>query len=159
MIRISRLSDYAVVIAGWLAGRDEVHTLDEISTATHIPLPTVRKVTRMLTLGGLCFARKGARGGYKLAYPAEQITLLGVLESIDGELAMTQCAKSTGCECSLMGHCAVESGWRIINRVIREALSRLTIADLQHMDLAEETVWQRLLQGMAGDADPVIVRH
>jgi len=159
MIRISRLSDYGVVIAGWLAGQDEVRTLDEISAATHIPLATVRKVTRLLTLRGLCSARKGAHGGYRLAYPGEQITLLAVLEAIDGELAMTQCTKSSGCECSLMGNCAVEGGWRIINRVIRETLSRLTIADIQHVDLAEETVWQRLLQDIAGESGPMILRH
>jgi len=159
MLRISRLSDYAVVIAGWLGRQSEVRTLDDISAGTHIPLPTVRKVTRLLTLSGLCSARKGARGGYSLAGPPEQITLLAVLEAIDGELAMTQCCKSSGCECSLVGHCAVEGGWRIINRVIREALSRLTIADLQHVDLAEETVWQRLLQNAAGESGPVILHH
>jgi FeS assembly SUF system regulator len=159
MIRISRLSDYAVVIAAWLAEQTEVRTLEDISGGTHIPLATVRKVTRLLTLGGLCAARKGAHGGYQLSEPAEQITLLAVLEAVDGELAMTQCAKSSGCECSLVGHCAVEGGWRIINRVIRATLSHLTVADLRHVDLAEETVWQRLLQDAAGESGPVILRH
>lgn len=159
MIRISRLSDYAVVITGWLADQEQVRTLEQISQGTGIPLATVRKVTRLLTVSELCSARKGAQGGYQLVRPPEQMTLLAVLEAIDGELAMTQCAKSSGCECSLVGHCAVEGGWRIINRVIREALSRLTIADLRHVDMAEETVWQRLLQSASGESGPVVLRH
>ncbi|MGM0632690.1 MAG: SUF system Fe-S cluster assembly regulator [Pseudomonadota bacterium] len=145
MLRISKLSDYAVVIVSSMASENERHTLDELSHNTNIPLATVRKLLRQLTLSGLCIGKKGAKGGYSLAFSPEEISVLDVLQAVDGELALTQCARSHGCDCSLVDDCGLKRSWQIINSVIRDTLTRLSIADLGSNDFDSQMVRSRLI--------------
>ncbi len=130
MLRISKMSDYAVVLVSKMAGTSERLTLDDLVTATAVPLASVRKLMRLLTLAGICVGKKGAGGGYCLQRSASDISVLEVLEAVDGELALTQCAQQGDCECSLQPHCEVKHSWQVINGVIRRTLSQLSIADL-----------------------------
>lgn len=145
MLRISKLSDYAVVIVSRMAADTERHTLEELSESTNVPLATVRKLLRQLTVSGLCTGKKGAKGGYSLAIPPEEISVLDVLQAVDGELALTQCAKSHGCDCSLVDDCAVKESWQIINMVIRDTLARLSITDIKSSDFNNHMLRNRLI--------------
>jgi FeS assembly SUF system regulator len=155
MIRISKLADYSVVIMGWLAQQQKPSTIKQISDGTQIPLATVRKLTRFLTAAELCRARKGPHGGYSLARPAQQVSLLSVIEAVEGEMAVTECALQDGCDCSLMPHCDARPGWQVINLIIRNLLSGLSVADVMHENISESAVMERLVQFNAGTGQPV----
>ena len=155
MIRISKLADYAVVMMGWLAEQETPATIEQISEATHVPLATVRKLARFLVQAELCKARKGPHGGYRLAYPSEQISLLAVIEAVEGETAITDCARHDGCECSLLPHCDARPGWQVINRVIRNLLSGVSVADVIHENISEPVVMERLAYRAAEAGQPV----
>jgi len=157
MIRISKLADYAVVIMGWLAQQHSPCTIEQISEATQIPIATVRKLTRFLAQAELCRARKGPHGGYRLAHPPEQISLLSVIEAVEGEMAVTECAQQDGCDCSLMPQCNARPGWQIINRIIRNLLCGLSVADIVHESISEPAVMERLFK-VASGGQPVGLR-
>jgi len=145
MVRISKLADYAVIITGWLADQTEARTIEDIAAGTHLPVATVRKLTRLLTRAGICSARKGPHGGYRLAMAPEDITLLAVVESVEGEITLTECARQTGCDCALMPHCHARGGWQIINRILRSLFAQLRIADVAGGNLGDSRIMAHLL--------------
>ena len=66
MLRLSKLTDYAVVVLVRLSHADTVQTSPGIAAAIGIPEPTVAKVLKTLAAGGLVASQRGARGGYRL---------------------------------------------------------------------------------------------
>ena len=96
MLRLSKLTDYAVVVLVRLsetepAGEDAVQTSPGIAAATGVPEPTVAKVLKALACGGLVASQRGARGGYRLARPLGSIAIADVIAAIDGPIALTAC--------------------------------------------------------------------
>ena len=66
MLRLSKLTDYAVVVLVRLASGETVQTSPGIAASIGIPEPTVAKVLKALTCYGLVGSQRGARGGYRL---------------------------------------------------------------------------------------------
>ncbi|MCO6415581.1 SUF system Fe-S cluster assembly regulator [Siccirubricoccus sp. KC 17139] len=135
MLRLSKLTDYAVVVMARLA-RDgagpegQVQTAPGLAMATGIAEPTVAKVLKLLGQAGLVEGLRGARGGYRLTRPLGAVPLSEVIVAVDGPIALTACVDggSGGCEAERI--CAVRGRWDPVNRAIRDALSGITLADL-----------------------------
>ena len=130
MLRLSKLTDYAVVVLVRLSGGDNVQTSPGIAVSTGIPEPTVAKVLKALAGGELVSSQRGARGGYRLARPLQAIRVSDVIEAIDGPIAMAACVEGSaqGCETSCL--CAMRGRWDPVNDAIRRALSGITLADM-----------------------------
>src|SRR5258708_16670210 len=73
MLRLSKLTDYAVVVLVRLDAGAEVQTSPGIAARTGIPEPTVAKVLKSLSAAALVTSQRGARGGYRLAPPPADI--------------------------------------------------------------------------------------
>jgi FeS assembly SUF system regulator len=133
MLRLSRLTDYAVVALvrlGRSAGLEgNVETTPGIAAAIGIPEPTVAKVLKALTNSGLVISQRGAHGGYRLAKPLAEIPVADVIVAIDGPIALTSCVDGAmGCESQSL--CPVAGRWDPVNYAIRDALSAITLADM-----------------------------
>src|ERR1700712_1695527 len=70
MLRLSKLTDYAVVVLVRLESSGGVTTSPCLSQDTGIPEPTVAKVLKALAASGLVVSQRGARGGYPSCPPA-----------------------------------------------------------------------------------------
>lgn len=121
MLRISKLADYACIVMMSLARHSQSLNANELALATHINLPTVRKVLKLLQQANFLNAVRGVQGGYQLKKPAGQISVLEIIEAIDGPLAVTDCANPLKA-CEIKGQCVTQSGWQLINQTIRNAL-------------------------------------
>ena len=126
MLRISKLADYACILMAYLGRQSIPLSAVEISTATHLQLPTVRKLLKALNKAGLLKASRGVQGGYQLVKPLEDIMLLAIIEAVDGPIAVTACAhvKHT---CDISQHCPNQANWLSINRVVRDALAHMPL--------------------------------
>ena len=140
MLRLSKLTDYAVVVLVRLAGEDEVQTSPAIAGATGIPEPTVAKVLKSLTIGGLVASRRGAHGGYLLGRDLGAISIAEVIAAIDGPIALTACVEGSGLGCDAEHLCPVRGRWDPVNQAIHGALSSISLADMC------EPAWARSLQ-------------
>ncbi len=130
MLKISRLADYATVIMHYLAGHTgRMHSAAHIAEATKLSTPTVSKLLKQLNEGGLVSSVRGSSGGYQLARPAEQISLVAMIAAVDGQPAVTQCA-DTHETCVHNQVCGLRGHWQFINQVIVNVLENLTLADL-----------------------------
>lgn len=135
MLRLSKLTDYAVVVMARL-GRDgglpdgQVQTAPGLALGTGIAEPTVAKVLKILGQAGLVEGLRGARGGYRLTRPLADVPLSEVIVAIDGPIALTACVDGGLGTCEAEGICAVRGRWDPVNDAIRRALSGITLADL-----------------------------
>lgn len=135
MLRLSKLTDYAVVVMARLA-RDgalpdgQVQTAPGLALATGIAEPTVSKVLKSLGQAGLVEGLRGARGGYRLTRPLEDVPLSEVIVAIDGPIALTACVEGSTGGCESEHCCPVRGRWDPVNRAIRDALANISVAEL-----------------------------
>jgi FeS assembly SUF system regulator len=135
MLRLSKLTDYAVVVLIKLSttsdAGDAVQTSPGIAAATEVPEPTVAKVLKALTSAGLVASQRGARGGYRLLRGLDDIAIADVIAAIDGPIALTACVDGSPTPCEVQGLCAVKGRWDLVNDAIRRALGGITLADMR----------------------------
>lgn len=132
MLRLSKLTDYAVVVLTRLEEAEEgaVMTAPGLATATGLAEPTVAKVLKILAHAGLVEGRRGATGGYRLTRPLADMPLTDVIAAIDGPIALTACVDNAAGFCDAEATCPVRGRWDPVNDAIRRALSGISIADL-----------------------------
>ncbi|WP_419759498.1 SUF system Fe-S cluster assembly regulator [Acidisoma sp.] len=131
MLKLSKLTDYAVVVLVRLSEESGIQTSGGIAAATGVPEPTVAKVLKTMTAAALVLSQRGARGGYRLARPLATISIAEVIVAIDGPIALTACVEhsSTACEASRL--CPVKGRWDTVNTAIQDALSAISLADMR----------------------------
>ncbi len=130
MLRLSKLTDYAVVVLVRLSQGTPCQTSPGIAAATGVPEPTVAKVLKALAGSGLVTSQRGARGGYRLAQPLAHISVADVVTAIDGPIALTACVEGSGTGCEAECCCPVRGRWDLVNLAVRAALSAITLADM-----------------------------
>lgn len=102
-----------------------------LAAATGVPEPTVRKVLKTLVRAGIVCSVRGTHGGYALARPAGEISVAEVVIAVEGPIAVTECAsEATAGACDLEGRCNVQGPWQRISAAIRDALVKLTLAEM-----------------------------
>ncbi len=133
MIRMSRLTDYGIVLLTHVAmeERDRVHTAQDLARASGVPVPTASKILKQLAHAGLLVSHRGRKGGYSLARPAEDISVAEIIGAIEGPFGITDCATEVAGACSLEAVCAARSRWGPISRAIEQALGGVRLSAMR----------------------------
>jgi FeS assembly SUF system regulator len=131
MLRLSKLTDYAVVVLVRLSYGETVQTSPGIASTTGIPEPTVAKVLKALAGRGLVASQRGPRGGYRLLRSLAAIPVADVIAAIDGPIALTACVDGGHVGCDSLDLCPMRGRWDPVNEAIQHALSSITLADMQ----------------------------
>lgn len=134
MLRVNRLTDYAAAVMTCLAEReDDVSSAMEIADCTRLELPTVSKLLKSLGHASLVESFRGVNGGYRLARPAEAISLADIVVAMEGPIAVTECGIGSG-QCSREAHCSVRGSWQQISTILDDALRAVSLADMRERD-------------------------
>lgn len=127
MLRLSKMADYGTVVMTAMIGEPQrSRSAAEISAAIHVPVPTVSKILKILARSGLLVSLRGAKGGYLLARPPADITLVDIIHAMDGPIGMTECSVTPGL-CTQESGCAVRANWQRINRAVLGVLQQITL--------------------------------
>ena len=116
--------------------KDELRSARTISQVCHIPLPLLMNILKTLAQNQVVVSVRGAQGGYKLAVPAEQVTLAQVINYLEGPAKLVQCIGDNGealeyeNRCELLGCCAIRSPMLEIHDKFEAFLDEITIAGL-----------------------------
>jgi FeS assembly SUF system regulator len=131
VLTLSRLSDYAIVVVSRLAARGGggQASARALAEETHIPLPTVIKVLKLLAAQGALASIQGRKGGYRLARPPTAISVIEIIEAVEGPIALTECNREASA-CRIEPTCGVHRHWLMINTAIRDALTHISVAEL-----------------------------
>lgn len=130
MLRVTKLTDYATVVLTVLACDPlAVLSASELAERAGLEVPTVAKVLKPLAQASLVDGFRGANGGYRLARDAAAISLVEIVEAMEGPLGMTECSVHAG-QCGIEHSCGVRANWRRINDVVSDALRDVTLAQM-----------------------------
>jgi len=131
MIRLSKLTDYAVVVMAQMA-RDgaAVQTAPQLAERTGVPAPTVAKLLKALAPAGLMQSHRGAAGGYRLARAPEDISVAEIITALDGPISITACVDGAEGHCGMETLCPMRGNWDRVNRAVRRALEEVSLADM-----------------------------
>jgi Rrf2 family iron-sulfur cluster assembly transcriptional regulator len=131
-MEITRQADYAIRSMIYLAelplsdGRVSTATISE---AQGVPLPFLTKVISRLATAGLVTTSRGMGGGVSLARPPEEITLLQVVEAVDGPIILNHCLLRSG-TCEREPYCAAHDVWAEVQTHFVQELNAVTMQEL-----------------------------
>ena len=129
-MQITRQADYAVRAVLHLARKNESRTATSaIAEEQKIPPSFLSKIISQLSIAGLLHTSRGARGGVTLAREPKEITLLEVIEAIDGPIQLNECVGDSG-SCAFDDNCPLRPVWCEAQEDLVGRLRRTNFADM-----------------------------
>ena len=129
-MRVSAKADYAVRAAAELAAADEGPVKGErLAEAQDIPLQFLEHILLELKHQGIIRARRGAKGGYWLARPADEVTIADVVRAVEGPIADVQSTPPEAIEYTGNAE-KLRDVWVAVRASLRSVLENVTLADL-----------------------------
>ena len=132
MLRITRETDYGIVLMTALAKADSCSAA-VLAKQCQLPVPMVSKILKVLTQAGLLLSQRGAYGGYSLARTACDISVVDIIEALEGPIAITECSSDDPQVCVYHQQCSVSSHWNRINEAIRGALQNISLQEMSQL--------------------------
>lgn len=128
----SRSCEYALRALTYLAGLDEgqMATVKDISEEEQLPKQFLAKLLQTLARAGIVASVKGPGGGFALALPPKSVTLIDVVNCIDGNVDFNRCAVGL-VECSDTSPCPLHDQWKVLRESIKWYLGRNNLAGLR----------------------------
>jgi Rrf2 family protein len=126
-MEISRQADYAVRAVCELAlqGEGERVRSEDIAARQTIPQPFLIKIFARLAAEGIVDTQRGVGGGVRLIRSPQELTLLDVVEAVEGPITLNRCVRRPG-ECPLDATCVVHPIWMDLRDEIRRRLASIT---------------------------------
>jgi Rrf2 family protein len=111
-MEITRQADYALRAMLFLSrqGQDQRSATSEIAKKQNIPPSFLAKIISQLSIAGLIHTSRGARGGVSIARSPEEITMLQVVEAIDGPVTLNECTTNPSI-CGFGDDCPLHVVW------------------------------------------------
>jgi Rrf2 family protein len=129
MFRLSKKADYGLIALKHLAQHaKESVSAREIADHYHIPAELLAKVLQRLVRKGLLVSQHGTNGGYILARDPSAISIVDVVEALEGPIAITPCER--GSDCQQMQMCSVRDPLLKIKAKVVRVLGDTSIYEL-----------------------------
>jgi FeS assembly SUF system regulator len=126
------MTDYGFVCLGTLARRPGYSmSANELSKETGLALYTVQKLLKLLvSKSDFVKANRGALGGYMLNRNSSEISVVEIIEALDGPITLTSCVDNSESFCESSDICFLGGKWNKINEIIRKSLNDISLKEL-----------------------------
>jgi Rrf2 family protein len=130
-LALDRRSEYAMRAVLDVASQSDPvwRKKQEIGEATGVPLSYLAHILAALVQARILVARSGPSGGYGLRRPGERITLLEIIEALEGPINAENCVLRGG-TCNWAEPCALHDAWTRAQEAIASELQRTTVAEV-----------------------------
>lgn len=130
-MQITRAAEYAIRGVLYLSSQPEgtVCLLSEISQSQDIPPSFLSKIFQNLAREGIVSSFRGTGGGFSLVRDPHELTLLEVVEAMEGQISLNTCL-AKGTRCDNQTTCAVHLIWRDAQRYLIDLLKEQTFSTL-----------------------------
>lgn len=131
MFHLTRKGDYAVRGMVFLASRPRgsVSQVRDVASSVDVPPALLAKIFQDLCKLGFVRSYRGTGGGFELARPASGISLLEIIEAVDGPVAMNRCIVERG-SCGREEFCGVHPVWIKMQQKMKTELARVSLRQL-----------------------------
>lgn len=133
-MNISAKSRYAVRALIELANHDGVAPVPiaDIANRREIPLQFLEQLFSTLRKAGILNSHRGVRGGFSFKRLPEDVSILDVVEVLDGNVSPAACTSGAGC--SKIDSCVMNEVWVDVKSTMEQVLSSSSIADLAYRE-------------------------
>lgn len=151
-MRLTKAGDYAMRGLIYLARqrRGEVVLVADIAAAMEVPDSFLAKIFQNLARAGLVRSTRGHGGGYSLARPASKITLLEVVECVEGPIVFNDCTDpltADGEAVACTSACGAQGVWQEVQEAVRGILEKKTMDELAAVPAPPTTAAQPIAFG------------
>ena len=132
MIKLNKMTDYAVVCLGMLSRKSDCPmSASELSSKTGLTLYTVQKILKIIVSNSdLIKAHRGPLGGYVLNRKSSEISVVEIIEVLEGPISLTACVDNSESFCEASNICFLGGKWNKVNDIIRKTLKDISLDDL-----------------------------
>ena len=128
-MRLTSFTDFGLRALMRLAGEPErLFTTEEIAREFHISRHHLTKIVRELAAGGIVATQRGVGGGFRLARPAEQVTLGEIVRLLERRSPTAECFRADGGGCVLTPGCRLKARLADAREAFLNELDRTTLA-------------------------------
>ena len=130
-MKISTKGRYGLRILLDLALNDseKPRMIRDISESQHISEKYISRLIIELRKAGMVKSIRGSKGGYRISREPKEITLLDVVEVMEGPVSIVDCVSARDC-CPRIASCVTREIWTELNNQIREALQKITLQEI-----------------------------
>lgn len=134
MFKISTKGDYGLLLLSAIA--EKMHegksfvSLKEIAEAKKLSLSYLSQIILPLKEAGLVHSKEGREGGYRLSRSPDKITLMEVLEILEGPVSPVRCCEEASAICGSESYCNVKSAWQEAKGMLVRFLRAKTLEDV-----------------------------
>ena len=125
MFRLSTKSDYGLILLSNLYKSKKLVSIAAVAKKNKISTKFLAQIAGELKKAGYISAKEGAAGGYQLAKKPDQIKIIDVLKTLDGDLVRVDCFEDDH-EC----HCGGKDIWMEMKEQLEATIGSKTVADL-----------------------------
>jgi Rrf2 family protein len=130
-MKLTTLSRYGVRALFDIAycGEGKMVRASQVSIRQQISLNYIGQIFLKLKRAGLITSHRGRSGGYTLAYPPDKITLLMIIQAVEGPIRLLDCLEGAhGCEMAVK--CVTRDVWDQAGQMLEDFFGKITIQDL-----------------------------
>ncbi len=129
---ITKKAEYAISLLLELAlsPQEDFLASREVGERRSVPANLVPQLVSILSKAGWVEAVRGPKGGIRLSADPSQITLVAVIEAVEGPITVSRCLVQHGKTCPNQTHCPLKNVWAKAQRQVLEVLGDTSIADL-----------------------------
>ncbi|MGI6647685.1 MAG: RrF2 family transcriptional regulator [Bacillota bacterium] len=127
---IRRNTDYAIRALVHLAiNLGQVVSAGEIAASQEVPIDFLQKILQKFVRQGLVQSHRGIQGGFSLSRDPSQVTVLEIVEIMQGKLVMNRCFLGKD-GCPRAPKCALKQNWLDLEQQLVDSLAGITLQDL-----------------------------
>ncbi len=132
---ITRATDYAIRVLVYMSKKKygELSTKKEVAEQCGIPISFLAKIVQILSKHRIINIKKGSQGGYILTKKPEDITLLEVVELMEGRIFLNHCIKDKDV-CEFYSSCIIHEMWDNLTENLRNELKKINFKELAQKD-------------------------
>lgn len=132
MLRLSKKVEYALIALKLFAEHPQnVYTSKQISEKYNIPYELLSKILQKLKKESILNSNLGMNGGYSLNKNAEEISINKVIQSIDGDINITECLQGkTKDSCTIFENCTIKDPMHKIQNELQSFFNEKKVSDL-----------------------------
>lgn len=122
---LSHKADYALRAVRHLASlpKGKLASINAIAEAEAIPREFLAKILKDLTTAKVLLSHKGVHGGYELARPPREVSMLDVIVAIEGPIHLSLCTEANGAYCNDASTCHIRGFWVAQDKLFKTNLA------------------------------------
>lgn len=145
MLRVNRRLDYGLTLMIALANDSEgkPQPTSVLAEKLQIPLPFLHQIGHALMQAKLIKASPGPRGGIRLSRSAREITLLEIVETLEGAvnvLPCPECGDACPADCEKIDVCYSRLAWLSLQKIVNRHLAKMRLSDLASAKSVDELI-------------------